>query len=227
MVVQLVVFLQARYTMGARSVTSLQYHEDDLKEALVHVRMTNQPDGSLLFDKQINTVMKTHSKADDACLDSELDNLPISSSVDNEDLSLKNEFGLRRRLAKSVDVNDHESEINGTKSNESFQQSSSNDDGSKIQSPNSSTETTDAGVKNKEHSRPKDPLLWFGVLVPQSLRQSQEAFKKAVELSCELASLQNQLACLQISYQGELVRKRQLVGNNDNRVIEKLKEREI
>ena len=42
-----------------------------------------------------------------------------------------------------------------------------------------------------------DPLKWFGVLVPQSLRQAQTKFKRAAEVSCKVASLKAKYCQLQ------------------------------
>ncbi|XP_068026598.1 coiled-coil domain-containing protein 115 [Melanerpes formicivorus] len=41
---------------------------------------------------------------------------------------------------------------------------------------------------------PVDPLTWFGVLVPPSLRQAQGSFCQAVSLALEVAELQGQVA---------------------------------
>ncbi len=38
-----------------------------------------------------------------------------------------------------------------------------------------------------------DPLRWFGVLVPPTLRQSSECFKRAAEIAVECANLQNEM----------------------------------
>ena len=38
-----------------------------------------------------------------------------------------------------------------------------------------------------------DPLKWFGVLVPQSLRQSADRFGSAARIGVECANLQNEL----------------------------------
>ncbi|KAK9954393.1 hypothetical protein ABG768_016463 [Culter alburnus] len=53
---------------------------------------------------------------------------------------------------------------------------------------------TDPQVKTKaESSTPehRDPLKWFGILVPQNLKQAQSAFKEVITLSAEIASLQS------------------------------------
>ncbi|KAG1961909.1 coiled-coil domain-containing protein 115 [Pimephales promelas] len=55
-------------------------------------------------------------------------------------------------------------------------------------------EETDPQVKTKaESSTPehREPLKWFGILVPQSLKQAQSAFKEVITLSAEIASLQS------------------------------------
>ena len=39
----------------------------------------------------------------------------------------------------------------------------------------------------------RDPLKWFGVLLPNSMRQSQKHFSKAVELAIESTNLQNEI----------------------------------
>ncbi|XP_069121240.1 coiled-coil domain-containing protein 115-like [Argopecten irradians] len=45
-----------------------------------------------------------------------------------------------------------------------------------------------------------DPLNWFGVLVPQNLRQSQASFKQAVEQSVKIANLKMKIAGLRKDY---------------------------
>ncbi|KAM6217476.1 coiled-coil domain-containing protein 115 [Rhynchocyon petersi] len=37
---------------------------------------------------------------------------------------------------------------------------------------------------------PQNPLNWFGILVPQSLRQAQASFQEGLQLSADMASLQ-------------------------------------
>ncbi|KAL3860997.1 hypothetical protein ACJMK2_007090 [Sinanodonta woodiana] len=48
----------------------------------------------------------------------------------------------------------------------------------------------------------KDPLHWFGVLVPQTLRQSQRQFQDAVELTVTIANLRTKLLSLRKDYVG-------------------------
>lgn len=42
--------------------------------------------------------------------------------------------------------------------------------------------------------KPTDPLRWFGVLVPQSLRQAQSRFTRATEQAVECANVQSEIA---------------------------------
>uniref|UniRef100_A0A2K5ZA76 Vacuolar ATPase assembly protein VMA22 n=2 Tax=Mandrillus leucophaeus TaxID=9568 RepID=A0A2K5ZA76_MANLE len=40
---------------------------------------------------------------------------------------------------------------------------------------------------------PRDPLNWFGILVPHSLRQAQASFRDGLQLAADIASLQNRI----------------------------------
>lgn len=53
----------------------------------------------------------------------------------------------------------------------------------------------------------KDPLHWFGVLVPQALRYSQKNYKSAVEQCVELANLQSRIQQIQTTYKNLLHKK--------------------
>jgi hypothetical protein len=56
------------------------------------------------------------------------------------------------------------------------------------------TETDSKSNTDREKGIPaKDPLKWFGILVPSSLRDAQRSYNRAIELSLELANLQSLL----------------------------------
>ncbi|XP_074873677.1 vacuolar ATPase assembly protein VMA22 isoform X2 [Carettochelys insculpta] len=59
---------------------------------------------------------------------------------------------------------------------------------------------------------PQDPLTWFGILVPQSLRQAQNSFKEGILLAGEIASLQSEIEVLRVQYRVLLERKHQLLA---------------
>ena len=52
---------------------------------------------------------------------------------------------------------------------------------------------TEIANDDKKKIKAKDPLKWFGVLVPQTLKQSQKHFSKAVELSVEATNIRNEI----------------------------------
>lgn len=59
-----------------------------------------------------------------------------------------------------------------------------------------SSELIHRGSKKKEEAEKnlkKDPLKWFGVLLPNSMKQSQKHFAKAIELSVESTNIQNEI----------------------------------
>ena len=48
-------------------------------------------------------------------------------------------------------------------------------------------------VEQKNTNLAKDPLKWFGVLVPSMLRQTQKTFLKSLELSIDCVNIQSQI----------------------------------
>ncbi|KAM9113628.1 coiled-coil domain-containing protein 115 [Pangshura tecta] len=58
----------------------------------------------------------------------------------------------------------------------------------------------------------RDPLTWFGILVPQSLRQAQSSFKEGLLLAGEIASLQSDIEATRAQYRALLERKCQLLA---------------
>lgn len=48
-------------------------------------------------------------------------------------------------------------------------------------------------LKNNENAKKRDPLKWFGVLLPNSMKQSQKHFSKAIELTVEATNIQNEI----------------------------------
>ncbi|KYO30865.1 coiled-coil domain-containing protein 115 isoform A [Alligator mississippiensis] len=46
----------------------------------------------------------------------------------------------------------------------------------------------------------RDPLTWFGILVPQSLRQAQRSFQEGLALAGEVAALQNRVKAIRTQY---------------------------
>ncbi|TRY96252.1 hypothetical protein DNTS_033468 [Danionella cerebrum] len=54
----------------------------------------------------------------------------------------------------------------------------------------------------------KDPIKWFGILVPQNLKQAQTAFKEVITLSAEIASLQSAILATRKEMQAQMKEKR-------------------
>ncbi|XP_003478690.1 coiled-coil domain-containing protein 115 isoform X1 [Cavia porcellus] len=53
-----------------------------------------------------------------------------------------------------------------------------------------------------EVSAPQDPLHWFGILVPHSLRQAQASFQDGLQLAADIASLQTRIDWGHRQFQG-------------------------
>ena len=61
--------------------------------------------------------------------------------------------------------------------------------------------------------RKRDPIKWFGLLVPQPLRESQRRFSGCAELCCELATLKAKLMQQQQEFQRLMKRKVDMIEN--------------
>ena len=155
LMVNFLIFLQARYTMGVKSVSSLQYNENDLAEADVTVSVDD--------NKSFTVVQKT----DQSCQEKETN--------------------MRKRGV----------------------QTEKTDYSSKDLQPQ----------KNKVHSLQKNPINWFGILVPQSLRQCQAQFRTVPDIICVIATLKAQYTeCL--SKYHSLLEKKQLLLNDSFEKLE-------
>ncbi|XP_059396466.1 coiled-coil domain-containing protein 115-like isoform X2 [Carassius carassius] len=150
---------KARYSMGNKHVSSLQYASE--MEPLVYVETSMLEDGTAEFKCE-----RKENKTE------ELKRNAI------EDIGVK-ETGLRRRINTIQKVKEEDQE-------------------------------TDPQVKTKaESSTPehRDPLKWFGILVPQNLKQAQSAFKEVITLSAEIASLQSAIIAIRKEMQGQMKEK--------------------
>ncbi|XP_051518943.1 coiled-coil domain-containing protein 115 isoform X1 [Myxocyprinus asiaticus] len=170
---------KARYSMGNKQVSALQYAS--VMEPLVHVNVSLLESGKAEFKCE-----RSENKTE------ELKNNPI------EDIGVKEEVsGLRRRInAKQKE--------------------------SKEEVPSNEQQKTDHQVKIKaESSTPehRDPLKWFGILVPQNLKQAQTAFKEVISLSAEIGSLQCAILATRKEMQAQMKEKQQKTENTQPDIV--------
>ncbi|XP_040906319.1 coiled-coil domain-containing protein 115 [Toxotes jaculatrix] len=140
---------KARYSMGNKQVSALQYASEIEPLVCVHARTLDN--GEVEFCTEKATQRKESGK----------DGRSI------EDIGPQEE-GIRRRNKPKTDTTEKEA----------------NDRASSEKAP----EVTP--VKKRDQNPQQDPLKWFGILVPQSLKQAQSSFKQVIELSAEIATLQ-------------------------------------
>ncbi|XP_008302307.1 coiled-coil domain-containing protein 115 isoform X2 [Stegastes partitus] len=141
---------KARYSMGNKQVSALQYASEI--EPLVCVNARTQDNGEVQFCTERPTQKSSKESAKD---------LPI------EDVGPQEE-GVRRRNKPKKDIREKEA----------------SEDASSKKAPEANP------VRKSDHDPQQDPLKWFGILVPQSLKQAQSSFKQVIELSAEIATLQ-------------------------------------
>ena len=70
-------------------------------------------------------------------------------------------------------------------------------------------------VKFASGKKRKDPLKWFGVLVPSSLKDCQRDFKTACCLSCEVAQLERDLGRIMCDYEQLKEKKKIVLSSTD------------
>ncbi|XP_029912684.1 vacuolar ATPase assembly protein VMA22 [Myripristis murdjan] len=149
---------KARYSMGNKQVSALQYASEI--EPLVHVHTRTLDNNEVEFCIERVTQKCNNESGKDV------------KTV--EDIGPQEE-GVRRRI---------KSKNNSTEKEET----------EKAGSERLLTKTEPSEVVpviKRDQNPQQDPLKWFGILVPQTLKQAQSSFKQVIELSAEIASLQS------------------------------------
>lgn len=146
---------KARYSMGNKQVSALQYASEI--EPLVCVHARSLDNGKMDFcTERVSQKCSNESGKDDRSI---------------EDIGPQEE-GVRRRIKSKKDITEKEA--------------------GKDASSEKAPEVPPA--KKSDQNPQQDPLKWFGILVPQSLKQAQSSFKQVIELSAEIATLQTALS---------------------------------
>ncbi|XP_076022843.1 vacuolar ATPase assembly protein VMA22 [Genypterus blacodes] len=143
---------QARYSMGNKQVSALQYASEI--EPLVCVNTRSLDSGLVEFCTERAT-QKSKNES-------------VNAARPVEDVGPQEE-GVRRRHKPQKDIVEPEAR----------------------ETPSSDKAPEAPPVKRREQNPQQDPLKWFGILVPQSLKGAQSAFKQVIELSAEIATLQS------------------------------------
>jgi len=182
--------------MGNARVGRLQYNDTDLDYALVHVDV-HSPSGSdrrYSFHPQVdisqsNTVELTEPESATEENGSSVNDLAPT------DLASDFSSGLRKRNVLPAD---------GRVNSSVFE-----DDGgiALVNDMKKLVVGRDRLMKDNRDGKSitrRDPLHWFGILVPMPLRQSQAAFRRAVDVACKIASLQMRLLDIREQYRAAL-----------------------
>ncbi|KAK2885706.1 hypothetical protein QQF64_020867 [Cirrhinus molitorella] len=98
------------------------------------------------------------------------------------------EFKCERKENKIEEVKNNTIEDIGAKETGLRRRTNANQKGVKEEEQERDQVNSKAESSTPEH---RDPLKWFGILVPQNLKQAQSAFKEVITLSAEIASLQS------------------------------------
>lgn len=68
---------------------------------------------------------------------------------------------------------------------------------------------------SSETDEPKDPVKWFGVLVPQNLKKSQKRFQESIYLAVKIANVQAELTSVLSKLKALYIEKDSLCSAND------------
>ncbi|XP_015241061.1 PREDICTED: coiled-coil domain-containing protein 115 [Cyprinodon variegatus] len=142
---------KARYSMGNKQVSALQFANTMEPLVSVHVRTLDNDDVEFSTEKS----------------PPEFSNGSVKEPILIEDIGPQEEGIRRRKKTKSDGTEKRESRGTGSEMDPEVNP-----------------------VRKGGHNPHQDPLKWFGILVPQSLKQAQSSFKQVIELSAEIAALQ-------------------------------------
>ncbi|XP_026188173.1 vacuolar ATPase assembly protein VMA22 isoform X1 [Mastacembelus armatus] len=140
---------KARYSMGNKQVSALQYASEIEPMVFVHARTLDSGEVDFCTER-----------------------VPPNRESGKDVRSIENigpqDEGVRRRNKPKNNTTEKEANVQ------------TGDD----KAPEVSS------VKKSDTNSQQDPLKWFGILVPQSLKQAQSSFKQVIDLSAEIATLQ-------------------------------------
>ncbi|XP_044065725.1 coiled-coil domain-containing protein 115 [Siniperca chuatsi] len=141
---------KARYSMGNKHVSALQYASEIVPLVCVHARTLDNDEVDFCTER---VKQKDSNEAE-------------KDARSIEDIGPQE--GVRRRINPKKDMTEKEASEEA-----------------------SSEKAPEVNPARKSDQNPQqDPLKWFGILVPQSLKQAQSSFKQVIELSAEIATLQ-------------------------------------
>lgn len=169
---------KARYSMGVKSISPLQYDEDSM-QASVHVDVHTEK-SKKTRDHITMSLSQEHSLPNGA-----------SNTSDNS------ENNLRKRRGKAEDKGDG------------------------VESITEGVQDIEIKKNETKSKLKKDPIKWFGILVPTALKESQKKFKQSMELITTLTTLQNELLVARDRYKEISKQKFDIVGytGDDNMSI--------
>lgn len=146
---------KARYSMGNKQVSALQYASEIEPLVCVHTRTLDNGEVDFCAERVKQKCSKEAGE--------------YAKSV--EDIGPQEE-GVRRRIKPKQEIAEK---------------------GAGEETKSEKAPEITPSQKSDQNTQ-QDPLKWFGILVPQSLKQAQSSFKQVIELSAEIATLQTALS---------------------------------
>ncbi|XP_030049839.1 vacuolar ATPase assembly protein VMA22 isoform X2 [Microcaecilia unicolor] len=179
---------QSRFAMGNKSVSSLQYGHQMTPS--VHIRTCVCENGSWSFEVGNIEAGKKHTPAKGL-----LEKPEVQELGSKEQALRRRKGGLSKKDDPPLSSDIPTEKLNST-----------------------SGEELEGAWQGDGLASAQNPLKWFGILVPQSLRQAQNSFKKGLILAGDIATLQSSIEVIQEQYRALLEKKKQLLSQDQPHV---------
>ncbi|KAJ0422134.1 hypothetical protein BJY00DRAFT_97448 [Aspergillus carlsbadensis] len=125
----------------------------------------------------------------------------------NSDADEQSSFGDQNELSGATDEREAESKLPGVDSDPGWNTAEDAQDPSSALKPVAKTDSQPNSKRKSSHA--SNPIRWFGILVPPSLRNAQKSFIKAID--CTMPELASIVVEMQVA-EREIVRLRKELG---------------
>ncbi|KYQ90499.1 hypothetical protein DLAC_09126 [Tieghemostelium lacteum] len=198
--------------MGLKSLGELQYPE--YMKSNVNITMP----------KVVNNLLDNGDDDDYITVHYNKPQLDVNTSSNNNNNNSSSTSTSSKNTSRRRNVNTSTNEINTSKNSiplDTLNSNGNNDDndsqGGGSGNGNTPTGYDDSDEEDEEKKKRKlkyksDPIYWFGVMTPPTLKQSQSHFKQAVNLSIEIS---NKLIKLELLHQKYLQISNDVDKNNE------------
>uniref|UniRef100_A0A6Q2YJ37 Vacuolar ATPase assembly protein VMA22 n=1 Tax=Esox lucius TaxID=8010 RepID=A0A6Q2YJ37_ESOLU len=202
---------KARYSMGNKQVSALQYGNE--MEPLVRVNTRYQ--GETLSYYNLVNILYIHYLRYTiiiyilyVCMFyRRLESGEAAFQTDRNTQTTPEEKPLAEKLVEDIGPKDTEGLRRRTQAKKVLTTEEGGQSATETELLRESDDMKPPPSSKLEHNPQQNPLRWFGVLVPQTLKQAQVSFRQVIELSAEVAALQSAVLATRKQLQQQMMEK--------------------